>query len=427
MSEQETVQTEELEETSEQSLAESVNELESLTQQALEMDGEAREQLVEQIKTKCEAEGLSSAEAEALLEEIGLVQEARKVKESKKTKATESTKSKKEEFPPKKDDDDKDDSDDSDDDDDEDKEDDVEEAKVILPKTKSAAMNQVFEKLGKLRKADIMANYEKIMSTLDLKEESDVADNKPLDIEDDINALVEGEELTPAFREKASTIFEAAVQAKVNQVLIEKQVKIEEENEQVIQEQVAEYKTELVDQVNSYINYVAEQWLEDNRLAVEKGIRTEITEGFIKGMKNLFNEHYITIPEDKVDVVDDLFAKVEELEKQLNEEMQKGVNLNQDLNKFKKEKVIQSVTSGLSDTQTEKVKELAEGVEEDNVESFEKKVEVIKENYFPTKNSNSTTQDLVEEVINDDQDNKTEVATGSVMNHYLTALTKQSR
>ena len=416
MSEQETVQNE----ASEQSLAESVSELEKLTQHALEVEGEERDQLVEQIKTKCEEEGLTSDEAESLLEEIGLVQEAKKVKAESKKKAKEDM------MPPKaKDDSDEDDDDDSDEEEEEESK--KEEVEIQLPKTKAAAMNNFSEKLAKLRKADIMANYETIMKSLDLNEETDenVVDTKPIDVNDDVEALVEGEDLTPEFKEKATTIFEAAVQAKVNKLMVEKEVELEEKNEEKLTEEVSKIKDELTTQVDNYLNYVSEQWMEENKLAVEKGIRTEITESFINGMKNLFNEHYIEIPEDKVDVVDDLFQKVEELEEQLNKQIQESVDLKKEVSSYKKEKVVQSLTSGLSDTQAEKVKELAEGVDAED-EKLEEKVQVIKENYFPKSANNSET--LVEEVENNEEsEEKTETVINEQMNHYLSAITRHNK
>ena len=417
MSEQETVQNE----ASEQSLAESVSELEKLTQHALEVEGEERDQLVEQIKTKCEEEGLTSDEAESLLEEIGLVQEAKKVKAESKKKAKEDM------MPPKaKDDSDEDDDDDSDEEEEEESK--KEEVEIQLPKTKAAAMNNFSEKLAKLRKADIMANYETIMKSLDLNEETDedVIDTKPIDVNDDVEALVEGEDLTPEFKEKATTIFEAAVQAKVNKLMVEKEVELEEKNEEKLTEEVSKIKDELTTQVDNYLNYVSEQWMEENKLAVEKGIRTEITESFINGMKNLFNEHYIEIPEDKVDVVDDLFQKVEELEEQLNKQIQESVDLKKEVSTYKKEKVVQSLTSGLSDTQAEKVKELAEGVDAED-EKLEEKVQVIKENYFPKSANNSET--LVEEVENNEnsEEQPIETVTDDVMSRYTSAITRHNK
>ena len=435
MSEQETVQNE----ASEQSLAESVNELEQLTQYALEVEGEERDQLIEQIKSKCEEEGLTSDEAEALIEEIGLVQEARKADKSGgessqlSTNAADvtpsmdapgsgsSAKPAKGKAPKRK----------------ADAtapgegggkvSEEVEEVKEEMPKTKSAAMQKFYEKMGKLKKADIMSNYENIMKALDLQEEAEEqVDTSPIDVTDDINALTEGEELSEEFKNKAATIFEAAVQAKVSSVLLDKEVELEKLNEEKIQEEVGNIRKELTDQVDGYLNYVAEQWMEENKLAVEQGIRTEITESFIKGMKNLFNEHYITIPEDKVDVVDDLFQKVEDLEGELNSQIQESVELKKEISAYKKDQVVRTMTAGLSDTQAEKVKELAEGVSDEDPEQFEQKVQVIKENYFPKSVSKAET--LVEEIQNDDESEKEiETVTDDVMQKYMSALTRTVR
>jgi len=447
MSEQDTVTAAEA---SEQSLAQSVNELETLTQKALEMDGEARADLVEQIKAKCEDEGLSSDETENLLEEIGLVQEA-KVETKEKAKTTKEAEH--------EDDDDEDDDDDKDEDDD----DEMDEAmdvtppqdgvdldaggikgpvakkrkgdkagsesggavkETALPRTKAAAMAAVYEKLGKMRKADMLSQYESILKSLDVEKIDEVKEQK-VDVSDDVDALVEGEELSEEFKEKAATIFEAAVQAKVNSEVLKRHQELEEENEKLVQEQVSEYKQEMVDQIDKYINYVSEQWLSENKLAIEQGVRTEITEGFITGMKNLFEEHYITIPEDKVDVVDDLFAKVEDLEKQLNEEIQKSVDLNKEVLQYKKERIVGDLTSNLSNTQAEKVKDLAEGVEAEDVETFEKKVETIKENYFPTNTATAT--QIAEEVEPENEVSEEDTTTEDHgdMNKYMSAISRQ--
>ena len=186
----------------------------------------------------------------------------------------------------------------------------------MVPKTKAGMMAAVYEKLGKLKKDQITANYEAILNTLAIQESTDEAeDHKPLDVKDDIDALTEGEDLSDAFKSKASTIFEAAVQAKVNQVMVEREQELEEQMNQRLTEELESYVQEIVEKVDNYLNYVSEEWVKDNKLAIEKGIRSELTEGFLVGLKDLFTEHYITIPEEKVDVVDDLFGKVEELEK----------------------------------------------------------------------------------------------------------------
>tara|TARA_B100000686_G_C16766068_1_gene961858 strand:- start:1035 stop:2381 length:1347 start_codon:yes stop_codon:yes gene_type:complete len=448
MSEQETVQNE----ASEQSLAESVTELEQLTQYALEVEGEERDQLIEQIKSKCEEEGLTSDEAEALIEEIGLVQEAKKsTKESRgadkaggetsdmKNAATDvtpaydapgsgsSAKPAKGKSPKRKADANSAGEGGGKVSEDTEVEEATAEVKEEMPKTKSACMQKFYEKMGKLRKADIMANYDSIMKSLDLQEETeDTPDHSPIDVSDDIEALTSGEELSEDFKTKAATIFEAAVQAKVSKVLLEKEVELEKQNEEKIQEEVGTIRQELTDQVDSYLNYVAEQWMEENKLAVEKGIRTEITESFIKGMKNLFNEHYITIPEDKVDVVDDLFQKVEDLETELNTQIQESVDLKKEISGYKKDQVVRNMTSDLSDTQAEKVKELAEGVQEEDAEKFEQKVQVIKENYFPKSAGKAET--LIEEVTNNDEsDEEIDEVKDDVMKQYMSALTRTVR
>tara|TARA_B100000287_G_scaffold425476_1_gene471845 strand:- start:1701 stop:2987 length:1287 start_codon:yes stop_codon:yes gene_type:complete len=428
MSEQETVQ-------NQQSLANSVNELETLAQQALELDGEAREELVEQIKTRCEEEGLSSQETDELLEEIGLVQEARQDLEEKAghkkgggeaagkvegdhgsempdkhavkgsgTAMANPVKGKAKNA---------------------DNAEAMASVKEDMPKTKAGMMAAVYEKLGKLKKDQISSNYESILASLDLdlKEENEEQDVKPLDVKDDIEALTEGEELSDEFKSKASTIFEAAVQAKVNAVVVEKEQELEEQMKAQLAEEIDEYKEEIVNKVDSYLNYVSEEWVKENKLAIEKGIRTELTEGFLVGLKNLFTEHYITIPEEKVDVVDDLFTKVEDLEKQLNEQIAKNVETQQELTAFKKEKVLNGLTKDLTETQKEKVEALAENVEAETAEDFEEKVEVLKENYFPPEQA-KVEKDDVETSVEDEA--KPEVIAEG-MEKYMSAISRHVR
>jgi hypothetical protein len=430
MSEQETVQ-------KQQSLANSVNELETLAQQALELDGEAREELVEQIKTRCEEEGLSSQETDELLEEIGLVQEARVVQEAdNKPKAGKGESAEKVDGDHGKEQPDPNQvkgsgtamgnpvkgkakwSD---------KGESMEKVKEdSLPKTKAGMMAAVYERLGKLKKDQISSNYESILKSLDVVTEGteESTDTKPIDVADDINALTEGEELSDTFKEKASTIFEAAVQAKVNSVIIEREQELEEQMTVQLSEEIDEYKEELVNKVDSYLNYVSEEWVKENKLAIEKGIRTELTEGFLVGLKNLFTEHYITIPEEKVDVVDDLFTKVEGLEEQLNGQIQKNVEVQSELTKFKKEKVLGTITKDLTETQKEKVADLAENVDAEDAEDFEQKVEVLKENYFPSEDKKVAMVEDIES-SNDDESNPTHLQEG--MDKYMSAISRQVR
>ena len=441
MSEQETAAAEQGVE--QQTLATSVNELETLAQQALELDGEAREELVEQIKSKCEEEGLSATETDDLLEEIGLVQEARKVQEDSKNQPGPGKGGKDGEGPaaqkvekadPKghavpgsgtamgnpvkgkvknadkgepmaK----------------------VKEDNDAMPKTKAGMMAAVYEKLGKLKKDQIADNYETILKSLAIQESTDeeASDSKPLDVKDDIDALTEGEELSDEFKSKASTIFEAAVQAKVNQVMIEREQELEEQMNQRLTEELDSYIEEIVEKVDNYLNYVSEEWVKDNKLAIEKGIRSELTEGFLVGLKNLFTEHYITIPEEKVDVVDDLFEKVEDLEKELNEQVQKNVDAQTELTKMKKDKVLSTLTQDLTETQKEKVAELAENVEADDAEEYEQKVEVLKENYFPAEDKKVDLVEDVETSNNDDESDTEAIPQG--MEKYMSAISRHVR
>ena len=429
MSEQETVQ-------KQQSLANSVNELETLAQQALELDGEAREELVEQIKTRCVEEGLSSQETDELLEEIGLVQEARK----KVQEADNKPKAGKGESAEKVDGDHGKESPDpsqvkgsgtamgnpvkgkASNSNNAEKMDKVKED--LTPKTKAGMMAAVYEKLGKLKKDQIAQNFESILGSLSIQEQSDEeSDTKPLDVQDDIDALTEGEELSDTFKAKASTIFEAAVQAKVNQVVIEREQELEANMQTQLAEEIDEYKEEIVNKVDSYLNYVSEEWVKENKLAIEKGIRTELTEGFLVGLKDLFTEHYITIPEEKVDVVDDLFTKVEGLEEQLNDQIQKNIEVQTELTKFKKDKVLGTITKDLTETQKEKVAELAEHVDADNAEDFENKVEVLKENYFPTEDKSASIEDV--ETSSDDETVPEVISEG--MDKYMSAIKRHVR
>ena len=295
-----------------------------------------------------------------------------------------------------------------------------------MPKTKSGMMAAVYERLGKLKKDQIATNYESILSSLTIQEGAeDEEDSKPLDVQDDIDALTEGEDLSDAFKEKASTIFEAAVQAKVNQVVIGKEQELEEQMQERLTEELDSYIQEIVEKVDNYLNYVSEEWVKDNQLAIEKGIRSELTEGFLVGLKDLFTEHYITIPDEKVDVVDDLFDKVESLESELNEQVSKNVDIQSELTKVKKEKVLSSLTKDLTETQKEKVAELAENVEAEDAEDFEQKVEVLKENYFPTEDKKVALVEDIETQNNDEESEKEAVPAG--MEHYMSAISRHVR
>jgi hypothetical protein len=199
-----------------------------------------------------------------------------------------------------------------------------------------------------------------------------------LDMSSDISALVEGTELSEEFAEKAKTIFEAAVKAKIS----EEYDKLVEHFANELEKQIESVKAELSEEVNGTVNYAVTQWLEENQVAVDRGIRNEITSDFIAGLKGLFEEHYISIPDDKVDVVEGMAESIREMEERLDEQVKANVKLQNRLNESAKLNILSTVSEGLADTQKEKLAALAEGLEFVSEESFAKKVATIKESYF---------------------------------------------
>jgi hypothetical protein len=197
-------------------------------------------------------------------------------------------------------------------------------------------------------------------------------------MKEDIDALMSGENLSEEFVQKAATIFEAAVVARAEEVIAEAEAELLEQFESAIEE----VKEDLATKVDDYLNYVVEQWMKENEIAIEKGLRAEIVEDFIGGLRNLFIEHYIDIPADKVDVVEELTTRVEELEASLNEQITHGIELKKELNEQKKIEAIYTACEGLTQTQVEKLKSLAEGVEFTTEEEFVEKLSTLKESYF---------------------------------------------
>ena len=220
-----------------------------------------------------------------------------------------------------------------------------------------------------------------------------------IDLSKDLEALVSADaDLSEEFKEKAATIFETAVKTR----LAEKEKKMKAKMEDEMEEKISAVKEELVEKVDSYLNYVVEEWVKDNELAVESGIRSEIAEDFISGLKNLFKEHYIDVPEEKFDVLESMAKEKEELEKKLNEEMAKNVELSKSNSVFSKEKIFSEASEGLADTETEKLKELAENIEYKDEQDFSKKLDTIKESYFPKAKSEPTeSKEDVDSVVGD--------------------------
>ena len=218
-------------------------------------------------------------------------------------------------------------------------------------------------------------------------------------LDQDVGALLSGENLSEEFKDKATTIFEAAVIARTQSLMEDIEQALFEEFEVAVEE----VKEDLAIKLDDYINYMAEEWLKENQLAVEKGLRAEIVESFISGMKDLFEEHYIDIPEEKVDIVEGLTSKVEELESSLNEQIQAAVEMKKELNEHKKFEAIHAVCEGLTQTQVEKMKSLAEGVEFTTDEEFADKLVTLRESYFNEPVNTSGSSALNEEVDIEDE------------------------
>ena len=202
------------------------------------------------------------------------------------------------------------------------------------------------------------------------------------DIEEDVNALLAGEELSEEFQEKARTIFEAAINAKVAQI----KEQLEAQYEEKFVEEIVAAKESLAERVDSYLEYVSDEWFEENALAVEAGLKTEMTESFLSGMKGLFEEHYVTIPEDKYDVLESMVEKLDDMETKLNEQIEKNITLNARLSESAAEGILNDVSEGLAQTQKEKLASLAESVEFESEEQYRGKLETLKESYFTQKN-----------------------------------------
>ena len=209
---------------------------------------------------------------------------------------------------------------------------------------------------------------------------------KDMDMKEDVAALTDGEELSEEFKAKAATIFESAVKAK----LVEEIEKLEGEYETKVAEKVEETKEEIVEKVDAYLNYVVESWMKDNELAIEKGLKSEITEDFIGGMKKLFETHYIDLPDSKFDVVEDQAAQIVKLKEEMNKTLEANVELNQKIGEFARDEIINDVSSDLAETEKEKLKGLAESIEYVDAADYRGKVETLKNSYFPAQKASDT-------------------------------------
>jgi hypothetical protein len=231
--------------------------------------------------------------------------------------------------------------------------------------------------------AEEEVSTEEVVSEEETTEEEVVAEEQKeeekIDVEEDINALIAGEELSEEFQEKARTIFETAIKSKVSELKEE----LKKEYEQSLTEQVASIKEEIEDRSDAYLEYVAQEWLEENQLAVEHGLKTEMTESFLTGMKGLFEDHYVTIPEEKYDVLNSMVEKLDEMEDKLNEQIGKNVALTKRLSESTADVILADVSEGLAVSQKEKLASLAESVEFDSEETYREKLGTLRESYFP--------------------------------------------
>ena len=235
---------------------------------------------------------------------------------------------------------------------------------------------------------------------------------------EDVDALFNGESLSEEFRTKATTIFEAAVNARIDTIIEE----MMSENDAVLSEAVDSIKNELSEQVDEYLNYVVEQWMEENKVAVEVGLRSELTEDFISGLKNLFAEHYIEIPDEKVDVAEELAVVVSELQETVTSKDETIASITEELNAAKKNESIRKICEGLTETQIAKMKTLAEGVEFTTEGEFNGKLAVIRENYFPANKVKSEVKTIQETTVSEDTQEVAEVH--GMMAHYVKAISK---
>jgi hypothetical protein len=251
--------------------------------------------------------------------------------------------------------------------------------------------------------------------------EEEITEEETIDIEADVQALLEGEELSEEFQDKARTIFEAAVKTKV----AEMKDALHETYQNALVEEVSSIREELSERVDSYLEYVADEWFQENALAVETGLKSEITESFITGMKGLFEEHYVTIPEEKYDVLESMVDKLDEMEGKLNEQIERNVALNRRLAESSADGVFATVAEGLADTQKEKLATLAENVEFESEADYREKLVTLRKSYFPESAGTPSTSENLSEEVSTNEVISEEVS--PMMQAYLQTLSRAAK
>ena len=302
-----------------------------------------------------------------------------------------------------------------------------------MPKLKSEMLDGLVAHMKSLKKEDLAKLYASNLMNEEEEEEEDEEDEEEeemeskkvakdsidqvvdsLDVSDDVNALVDGEELSEEFKSKAATIFESAVKTKVRAEL----EKIQEQNDQLIEEMAESTINDMTEKVDDYLNYVVEQWMEENQLAIERGLKGEIAEDFISGLKNLFEDHYIDVPDEKYDILEANLTKIEELEEKLNKQMDENIQLRKAKGELVKESLIADVANGMTDTETEKFQSLVEDVEFSDEDSYKEKLQTVRESYF------GTTEVKTENVLTEEGSTETPVETSGTMAQYMSAIGK---
>ena len=286
------------------------------------------------------------------------------------------------------------------------------EDEVVESKEKDIKKDVEEEEVEKEGKKHMKAGYKKSIKASHCEE----TEEDTLDIKSDIDALVGDADLSEEFKQKAATIFEAAITSKVKA----EQERLQSEYDTKFEEEISKSKSELTEKVDSYLNYVVEEWMKENKLALERGIKGEIAEDFIGGLKKLFEDHYIDVPDEKYDVLEDQASKIEDLEKKLNEEIEKNVEMNKVNGSYKRQEIIDEHSKDLADTAKEKFDSLVEGVEYSSEEDFAQKVKTIKESYFEQKAEKSASADI-DDVAEGDESN---VDLSDAMAAYTNAISK---
>ena len=263
---------------------------------------------------------------------------------------------------------------------------------------------------------------EEELTTDEVVAEEETTEDIEVDIEEDVNALFGGEDLSEEFKEKAKLVFETALNSKVAEV----QEALEAKYQETLEERISEEKASLSERVDNYLEYVADEWFTENTLAIEQGLKTDMTESFLQGMRGLFEEHYVTIPEDKYDVLESMVEKLDDMETKLNEQIEKNINLNSRLGESVANGILESVSEGLASTQKEKLASLSESVEFESEESYREKLETLRESYFSSRTASPAAKS---ETLSEGVDNSEGVEQHApAMNAYLKSLSafKQS-